>query len=145
MAHVSIDVDSGCWLWRAAGKKGYGRFYLDGKTVNAHTAAYRLFVGLIPKELCVMHSCDVRRCVNPEHLSLGSLCDNALDMVKKKRNARGSGHGQAKLTEDVVREILDSPLSMRELSRRLGVSPTAVSSAKNGRTWRHVRRSVAGR
>lgn len=78
-----------CWLWKAAvNGTGRGQFRMDrghSSTTTAPRAAYTLFVGEIPEGMVVMHSCDEPMCVNPRHLSLGSLSDNTQDMIRKGR------------------------------------------------------------
>ena len=80
------EPNSGCWLWTAAvGPTGYERFGFDGKNRLAHRISYKFYVGAIPDDKYVLHKCDVRCCVNPAHLWLGSYWDNMLDMYNKKR------------------------------------------------------------
>ncbi len=50
---------------------------------RAHIAAYQIWNGGVPKGLMVCHSCDNKRCVNPEHLWLGTNRDNQLDASRK--------------------------------------------------------------
>ena len=77
--------------WEYAGSKdncGYGRIYLEGKNHTAHTVAYSVFKGVIPKGLHVLHSCDNPCCINPDHLSLGTHQEN---MKHKSLRGRISG------------------------------------------------------
>lgn len=74
-----------CWLWTAALRCGYGAFKVDGKAIGAHCYSYAMAHGAIPKGLVVCHSCDVRHCVNPDHLWLGSYKDNMQDASRKGR------------------------------------------------------------
>lgn len=83
---------SGCWIWTGhIDKDGYGQIaeYIKntGKRtgLRAHRASYKLHVGSIPDGLTVLHSCDVRCCVNPAHLSLGTNGDNCRDAIRKGR------------------------------------------------------------
>ena len=81
-----IKDPSGCWLWQACvNNKGYGGFCLDGKWAMAHRVSWETVNGKIENSLCVLHKCDIPRCINPDHLFLGSRSDNMKDAVKKKR------------------------------------------------------------
>lgn len=77
----------GCWEWQGWTAHGYGYFrHDDGTDWRAHRASYSLLVGPIPEGFCVLHSCDNRRCVNPEHLWVGTASDNMRDCVQKGRH-----------------------------------------------------------
>lgn len=81
---------TGCWLWTGRlNHKGYGTVTFRGKSWQAHRAMYADRVSEIPAGLLVLHRCDVRACVNPEHLFTGTNQDNMSDMVAKGRQARG--------------------------------------------------------
>lgn len=93
------EPNTGCWLWtKALDEKGYGHFSINSKHHKAHRAAYQVYNGDIPKGLSVCHSCDIRSCVNPHHLYLGTHKENMQDMVNKKRSAYGERSAQSKLT-----------------------------------------------
>jgi hypothetical protein len=84
---VAVAGPDDCWEWQGAiGSTGYGNLDIDGSTVKAHRVSHLLTHGPIPPGLYVLHSCDNRRCVNPNHLRIGTAQDNADD-----RRIRGRG------------------------------------------------------
>lgn len=91
----TLKDSSGCWLYTGSkSHNGYGHFRIGRKTFRAHRIAWELAFGAIPEGVRVLHTCDQRACVNPEHLFLGTQLDNMADCKAKGRNARGAGHGR---------------------------------------------------
>jgi hypothetical protein len=79
-------TDSNCWLLPAhKGCNGYAKLKVQGVHKRAHRVAYEAFVGPIPDKMLVLHHCDIRHCVNPEHLWIGTAKQNTEDMIKKGR------------------------------------------------------------
>lgn len=127
-----VKVESGCSEWTSTmHRDGYGKFYHEGRQVQAHRAAYELFVGTT-KGKWVLHKCDNRKCVNPDHLFLGNSLDNIQDMDAKNR--RGS---ICKVTAEQVKEIrqmLDDRYSQQYIADKFSISQGAVSRIKRNVT-----------
>lgn len=106
----------------------------------AHRYAYEQAKGPIPDGMVVMHTCDNRKCVNPEHLIVGTQSDNMRDCVAKGRRQDQNGEKgpSAKLKEQDVHFIRASTLTNTELGKRFNVSGRTISDARRGKTWRHI-------
>lgn len=166
MQHIALDDVRGCWLWNGFLANGYGRFqFRHAKNwysqVSAHRASWVLHNGDIPVGMFVCHKCDVRHCVNPAHLFIGSAKDNTRDMIEKGRRVapstanrqrgdahtsrthpenlvRGTEHHAAKITENEVLIIRASKMKGVELARIYGLSNVTVSRIRRRMIWRHV-------
>ena len=137
-----------CWLWTQAPEGGgYGVFKFKGKSFRAHRLVISLTGGKIPKNMCVLHKCDVRNCVNPEHLFFGTRADNAHDMKSKHRQKFLSGEENRshKLTLAQVNEIrlkyskrlkysFKQP-TLAEIGEKYGVSGSNISLILNSNAW----------
>src|ERR1700761_773896 len=98
-AYYKVD-ENGCWIWNGAvSGNGYGINTRAGKGKRMHREYYTHFKGPIPEGMHVCHRCDVPRCVNPDHLFLGTNADNMADKVAKGRQTRGAASKSARLTE----------------------------------------------
>lgn len=90
-SRTRCNPDSGCIEWVGAGNgKGYGMLWDGSRARLAHRIAYEIANGQIPDGMCILHRCDNRSCVNPEHLFLGTISDNNRDMTEKGRNYNSS-------------------------------------------------------
>jgi hypothetical protein len=131
--------ECGCHEWTGRLQpNGYGQVRANGKTAYAHRVAWELANGSLPRGAYVLHECDNRRCVNPEHLRLGTFQDNMDDMTAKKRHAHGERNGHAKLTAADVRAIRGSDALHAVIAERFGVSQPLVSMIRSGRIWKNV-------
>jgi hypothetical protein len=134
----------GCWAWTGPKVRGYGRVLFRGRRWGAHRVAWVFTHGEIPASpgyhgTCVLHRCDNPACVRPDHLRLGTNQENVADMVAKGRNARGSRHHAAKLTEAQVleiRELRSQGLSGPKIAKRFGVSHVLVYLIEKRQAWR---------
>jgi hypothetical protein len=135
---------SGCWLWIGLlNDNGYGVTNRSGeqRTLYAHRAAWELFRGPVPEGMNVLHRCDVKCCVNPDHLFLGTLGDNNRDTVAKGRNARGERSPHARLTEAQVREIRRRHAAgemIFSLAREFGLAKPHVWKICARQLWKHL-------
>lgn len=137
-ARYEIISQSGCWIWTGAvTEHGYGRFPLRLGNKRAHRFSFERFVRPLQPGEDVCHRCDVRCCVNPEHLWAGSRGDNNRDREAKGRGRqpRGESHHKAKLTRQQAVEIFLSCAPDRALSEKYGVTPKAIYAIKNRQSW----------
>lgn len=126
-------VESGCHEWQSTIKNtGYGGFWHDGKPQTAHCVAYQLYKGEIPKGMVIRHSCDNRKCVNVEHLILGTQADNINDMDGRNRRGFGSKLNLAQIAE--IKELIKQRYPQAEIASRYGVTQTAISKIKLGKS-----------
>jgi hypothetical protein len=137
-----------CWLWTGCTVHGYGQIGSGGAgapMVLAHRLSWILANGAIPEGtghlgMCVLHKCDVRRCVNPAHLFLGSHTDNMRDMARKGRKPSypGERNPAAKLdvwTAVLVKTACQVGYTQERVAAAAGVSRRMVGMIAAGRRW----------
>jgi hypothetical protein len=149
---VAPGMESKCWLWVGATRGGYGRLVVNGATKSAHVVAYEEAYGHVPfkfngkrgrlrKRIC--HRCDVRRCVRPDHLFVGTQRVNVLDAVQKRRHKHpvyvGESHPLAKLTAasvELLRENAAGGSDRTALAKFFGISLRHCNRIIRGDRWK---------
>lgn len=141
---VFREPNSGCWLWTGhLSPSGYGRIVeltaAGGVKWRAHRFSYAMHRGPVPKGALVCHTCDVRSCVNPAHLFLGTPLDNMRDKTLKGRCKSGR-RKLAKLTMADARAIRAAcragNATHEAIAAEFGVSRSTVSMVNGGAIWK---------
>lgn len=137
-----VVKSNGCWFWTGAvSTHGYGNVWFNGAWTSAHRLSWELRNGAVPDGLFVLHRCDVRNCVRPSHLFLGTQRDNLDDMTVKGRRIHGDTHPNSKLTsEDVIRlrEMRTRGVRLKDIAKVFGVSRQTAGDVARGLLYRHV-------
>jgi len=137
---VSIKDKYSCWEWTSGlDRYGYGEFWSNDRqtSIQSHRVSWTLINGDIPDKLFVLHKCDNRKCVNPDHLFLGTQLDNMKDMESKGRRA----NGKSKLSEMnilEIRELSSLGVTGKVLSKEYGVLPSCISKIIKKQTWSYL-------
>jgi hypothetical protein len=153
--NAAIPNKNGCLEFfglRGNAKKRYVDVFVDKKIYKAHRliAHVKLGLDLNDRTTLTCHKCDNPKCVNADHLFLGTFADNMRDMSKKKRCGyqknpeiilRGSRLSYAKINEETARQIkhlIKEQIKCTEIARRLGISLCIVYGIKQNHSWKHV-------
>ena len=135
------ETENGCWVCDSHKPShwGYPQYMVQQKNYKMHRFIYEQMFGEIPEGMSVMHSCDNRMCINPEHLSLGTHQDNMHDMVNKKRHAHGERGGNSILKKSEVVYIRRNyrKIKGKDLAKMFGVSPQTICGIQKKRAWNH--------
>lgn len=147
MIGKKIKKTATCWLYTGAvTKNGYVNLTVNKKQILGHRYFYLKFVGKIPKGMCVCHKCDIRNCLNPEHLFLGTQKDNVQDMIKKGRQVvfglKGEKNANSKLSEKQVLEIRklweNNCHCSSKLARQFNVNRVTIIRIITRDNWKHI-------
>lgn len=133
---IFFGSPDGCWYWIGAGMgDGYGQMW-DGKEQQAaHRLSFILYKGPIVNDFQVCHSCDNRKCVNPDHLFLGTQLDNIRDMYSKGRNKPLPGRKLNPITACVIREMVKLGATQRKVAAYFDICFQNVSLIVNRKTY----------
>ena len=137
----TINKETNCWEWDGGVDSwGYGQFFKYKKTHKAHRTMYKEIYGNIPFGMFVCHTCDNPKCINPDHLWLGTPKENAHDRDKKGRHHKfvGEEHPQAKLNWELVKMIRQNPhkYTQKKLADICGVSLSTIRDVVYNRYWK---------
>lgn len=141
----------GCWDWSGTLDKGGYPVMSCRRGIGpdrGHKASFLIHKGPIEKGKHICHSCDNRKCTNPDHLWIRTHKENNDDKIEKGRanwvkppHKPGSENGASKLNEEQVKEIkilLKKGLTSRDIGKQYGVSKTTILRIKKGKNWSHV-------
>lgn len=150
LEYYSKQAENGCIEWTGGIENtGYAHIRFHGNRLYVHRASWIAHHGEIPKGKLVLHKCDNRKCLNPEHLFLGTQKDNQADMTRKGRGRYGTRNGRATLTDEQVMKIRDFaphvPLikitpwkAYRLIGELYGVGANAIYDIIKGNKWKHL-------
>jgi len=127
---ADVRKENGCWFFKSSTSGPYSKIWWDKKWWSAHRASYEVFVGKIPHKMMVLHKCDNPKCINPDHLFIGTQKDNMKDKYRKGRSCSGEKNHLSKFTDIQVEEmkILRSEgFSYERLSRIFNCSITYLN------------------
>jgi hypothetical protein len=142
MERTAVVGDCIEWQGAISSSTGYGKTKFRGQSMDTHRAVWVAAHGAIPSGLFVMHSCDNRKCVSLDHLSLGTHSDNMKDAGRKGRLSLSAAYGErasnaALSTADVIsiRERLARGETTVSIARDYPVTYSAISKIKRGIRW----------
>lgn len=132
LRHIEKITESGCWLWAGCNSNhGYGQITIRPNRYLAHRLSYEIYKGPIPKNMHVLHKCDIKECCNPDHLFLGANQENIEDSSKKLRRGRV-------LDAETVKKIKNDSGTCAKLAEKYSVCATTINMIQRGKTWRYA-------
>lgn len=137
-ARSKVNDETGCLEWtRHIDRRGYGTLKHKQKHRFAHRMMWEYKFGPIPEGMNICHKCDNPKCLNPNHLFVGTTQDNVSDKMVKGRfkPVTGERNGCAKLTADQIEAIRLDPRPQHVIAKDYGISQSNVSLIKQGKTW----------
>jgi len=132
-----------CLIWKGAlARDGYGKLMAFGKRdQRVHRVSYMAFKGEIPANSIIRHSCDVKECINPDHLLAGTVQENSDDFGARQGHPKGEDMKTSKLKEhqiEKIRDLYNQGSSQQKIADEFGVSQHLISLVVRNKIWRHV-------
>ena len=137
-----LASESDCWLWEKSLTFGYGNATWEGQAIYAHRLSWIIHNGPIPEGMLVCHHCDVKNCVNPEHLFVGTQKDNMQDCAKKGRVKAFPSAEEHPLTpfkwSDIyeIRKLYRDGMSFNALSKKYRVCRSSITKICRNKSWK---------
>lgn len=147
---VEVKTIEECWEWKGAFRGKYGVFKINKKAIDSHRVSYMLFKGNIPEKMYVCHACDNTKCVNPNHLFLGTHSDNMkdafnkgrLNIPTKSRFVKGHRAINSALSNSLVLNIKESlihrTMTLKNIAKQFNVSYQTIRDINCGRTYKNI-------
>jgi hypothetical protein len=118
-----------CWVWtRTISPQGYGKIWTKGQSVSVHRVSWEIHNSPLDKKAHVCHRCDLPKCVNPDHLFIGSALDNVHDKIKKGRMTITSFRTTPAMRK-AMRARWKSGVKQTQVAKEFGVCLRTVSRA----------------
>lgn len=138
-----VNKTDGCWLWTGSQHpQGYGAINNGKRRLLTHRLSWLLATGEDPGKRLVLHKCNVRLCVRPDHLYLGGHKENLQDRIEAARLKGESFRPHHKLTEEEVRSIkrllAKKHISQKAIGDKFGVKRSTILSIHLGHSWKTV-------
>lgn len=129
----------GCWEWAGSiSIHGYGHKCIDYKQYRIHRLFYERFIEPIKKDMIICHRCNNKKCVNPEHLYMGTYQDNANDRRLAGTDTAGERNYWSKLTAADVVSIRKDNRSKVEIAKDYNVTPTQIVRIIKRKRWKSI-------
>lgn len=150
--HTRYNPENGCWEWTGALRSKnseYGAINIGGRIKLAHRVSYELYKGEIPKGMSVCHKCDNPKCVNPDHLFIGTHSDNMMDAYQKGRLdvpegvkfKKGNMPANATITKEQAVQVklaIKGGMGNKEISETLGIKYGTIVDIRRGKSFKNI-------
>lgn len=137
-SRVDVDPETGCWLWKQCKyTTGYAMGFVNGKKDRIHRAVFFHLNPDVSREFFVLHSCDVRHCVNPAHLRAGTPLENFIDRTERPKEWQKRKILTAQEVLD-ARALFRLGFSKNQISKTMGIERTVVTHLCKGTTYKHI-------